>query len=446
MRDGHQVRVVASRNALRFLWAHLVSHPARIGTFVTRFRPQLRETLAYVAHSRIGVPHIAEGKWADVAVMAPATCNSIGKLVAGIGDNYPLLVVRAVPRTKRVIVVPSINPEMWFDPHFQRNVDLLNATEKYQVLCPSRGQMASGDFGIGAQAPFEEIVAQTYQALGFLDKASEAALRRHNESPWSAEADTNAPQAETSQTILAVDEDRALREQIAGLLTKANPAYRVVQFDRPAQALEWLRTNQAALVFSELSFANGATGYDLVEFLRRPGSSPGCQIVVTSAKDRREVGAERLAREDVLFLPKPLNMPFTIGMFSGLIGGKQRAPAIAHRTLEAGEVLFSEGDAGSDVYLVESGSLKIVKRRAGEEQALSVVSGGEIVGEMAFLTRATRSATVIAVEPTRLARIEVDQFYDYLDRQPIWLRTMIETVVRRLRDTAARSEIAGRDV
>ena len=362
--DGHEVRILASAKALRFLWAHMIPRPALIGKFLRHFRPQFRETIAYFAHKRIGVPHIAEGKWADVFVMAPATGNSIGKLVAGLSDTYPLLVLRAVPRTKRVIVVLSMNPEMWFDPHFQRNVDLLNATEKYQVLCPSRGQMASGDFGIGAQAPVDDIVASTYRTLGIADPALEVAFgARQGTVPWDREELGSV--AGGDEAIVVVDEDRALRHEIAATLSRTHPRRPVMQFDRPREALEWLRENRAAVVFSELAFADGANGHDLVEFLRQPGSLRDCQIVVTSAKNRWEAGAERLARQDVLFVPKPLNVPFAVGMVAGLVGGGRRPPATATRSLATGEVLFAEGDLGTEVYVIESGGSRWCARRKG---------------------------------------------------------------------------------
>jgi len=144
--DGHRVRCIATRNALRFLTSHLARSPRRIPFYARLFRPELLEIFAYYKEKPKSVPHVSEGKWADVFVMCPASCNSVGKLASGIGDNYALLVLRASPRNKRVIVVPSMNPEMWFDPQFQRNVDLLNATEKYRVVCPSRGLMVSGDW------------------------------------------------------------------------------------------------------------------------------------------------------------------------------------------------------------------------------------------------------------------------------------------------------------
>ena len=84
----------------------------------------------------------------------------------------------------------------------------------------------------------------------------------------------------------------------------------------------------------------------------------------------------------------------------------------------------------------ESGGLKVVRQAEGRDTVLDTIAAGDIVGEMAFLTGARRSATVIATEPSRLVGIELRELQDYLDRQPVWLRKMIDTVVARLRETS----------
>jgi DNA-binding NarL/FixJ family response regulator len=440
--DGHQVRIYASKNALRFLWAHLLRRPTAIPSFLRHFRPQFYETLAYFFYGTIGVPHVAEGKWADVAVIVPATCNSLGKLVAGLSDNYPLLVTRALPRTKKVIVVPSMNPEMWFDPLFQRNVDLLNATEKYQVVCPERGQMACGDVGFGAQASLEDIVAETYRALGLDGKVETLFQGPRYRTPW--DVDNQELQSAESANVVLVDHDHALRAEIVNLLLRAHPRCAVHQFDSPGDSIHWLKDNRASVVLTELEAAEGSTSLDLIEFCRRSGSKE-CAIIVTSTKDRQSVGAEQLARREVQFLPKPLNVPFAVGMIIGSLAGMRYQPPIKVRKLAEGEVLFREGDPGTNVYLVESGTLKITKMRDGSEITIRHVHGGEMVGEIAFLDRSKRSATVIAIEPSNLVDIDADQFGDYLDRQPTWLRAMIQTLLERLRDTTERLAAVSND-
>ena len=267
-------------------------------------------------------------------------------LAAGVSDNYPLLVVRAIPRTKKVIVVPSMNPEMWYDPCFQRNIDLLNATEKYRVLCPTRGQMLSGDWGFGAQVPFEDIVDETYRVLGILDRKTEAFLQgsRAGAVPWTGEPEE--PAAATVRLAL-VEPDADLRRALSDALAREyKDTLEIHGFASASGALEWLRDHQVSAVFTEIDFENGASGFDLIQHLRRPGEE--VQVIATSARGRQEVGAERLGHLDVLFVPKPYNLPFVVGMIGGTLRtGARRRSALTPRVLGAGQVLFHEGDPGT---------------------------------------------------------------------------------------------------
>jgi len=437
--DGHAVRCIASGPALRFLASHMIRRPSKIAPFLRMFRTGRRELFAYFKERPKDVPHISEGRWADVFVMVPATCNSLGKLVSGISDNFPLLVLRAVPRGKKVIIVPSMNPEMWYDPAVQRNVDLLNSTEKYRVLCPSRGRMLSGDWGIGAQVPLGEIVAETYRALGLGERSIEelfatGGMRARRREPAGAGA------RRPPMNVVLVDEDRGLTGEIAAALGREYPCFRVHRFASASAALDWLAVHPASLVVTELRFSTGASGYDLIERCRRPGNPP-VPIVATGAAERSAAGAERLGRLDVLYVPKPLNLPYIVGMIAGSAQGgtvERSRSAMKRRRLAAGRTLFREGERGTRVYVVESGRLRVVRRHgAGAVEVGSVEKGG-MVGEMAFFGSAVRSATVEAVETSELVELDLDDLRDYLGRQPAWLRAMIESLIAHIGTTSER--------
>ena len=426
--DGHQVRCIATKNALRFLSSHIARNPHRLSFYTRMYRPQLMETFAYYNDHPRSVPHVSEGKWADVVVMCPASCNSVGKLAAGMNDNYALLVVRAVPRTKRVIVVPSMNPEMWFDPQFQRNVDLLNATEKYRVVGPSRGLMLSGDWGFGAQASLEDIVAETYRALGIVSREVESVLARRFAVPWEQDS---ADDGELREIVL-VDEDDTLREQLAAELLRNYDGFSVRQFRNPGQAIAALADFDPALIVTELTFTGGAPARDLIDRFRRPGGDNPVQIIATGEADRREAGAEALARRDIMYLPKPLNVEFTLGMIAGCLQGGQRATPVQRLTLAAGEVLFREGAEDDTIYIVESGNLRIVKQVEGLEVELGIVGPDGLLGELAFLSGSVRTATAIADEATVVHAVQIGDARDHLDREPLWMRSLVETLVQRV--------------
>jgi len=426
--DGHEVRLLATGHALRFLLIPILTRLGLLRLFLRHFRPQARETLAYFTYRWMGVPHVDEGKWCDLAVVVPASSNSLGKLVAGLADNYPVLVTRGIPRSKRVVVVPSMNPEMWLDPFLQRNIDELNATIKYRVLCPSPGEMASGDFGIGAQVPMDTIINESYRALGLLDPWSGDTIEFGDRAPSDHVTSDTSP-----TTLLLVDEDDEFREKLSSEIERVIKLVHVISLGTLTEAKTWLQKNAAGLILTSLEFKTGESGRELVEMVRSNPLLDGCPVVVTSLRSRAEAGAEALAKKDVHFLPKPINLPFVVGMIAGLIGASTVARQGTPMTLAAGEVLFRKGDRGDEIYHLLSGRLEVSIEQDTGRIKRHEITEGEIIGELAFVTGERRSATVAAISECKLLRIDTADFADYLARQPAWLGRILKTLVDRVR-------------
>jgi predicted acylesterase/phospholipase RssA/CRP-like cAMP-binding protein len=104
--------------------------------------------------------------------------------------------------------------------------------------------------------------------------------------------------------------------------------------------------------------------------------------------------------------------------------------------LRGGDVLFRRGDAGDAAYTVLSGRLRVVDDSAGE-RAVNEIGAGEILGEMALLSGERRSATVIAVRDSLLARIPAAAFHRLIERQPTVLRRISALLGDRLRHQMA---------
>lgn len=421
--DGHEVRLLATGNALRFMLVPVLSSFGHLRLFLRHFRPQLRETLAYFTYKWTGVPHVEEGKWCDLALVVPASSNSIGKLVAGLADNYPLLVARGIPRGKPVIVIPSMNPEMWLDPFLQRNIDALNATRKYRVLCPSAGQMASGDFGIGAQVPTQTILDESYRALGLIDP-----LARTAPAPG-----TEAPDDPSPPTIVVAEEDQALREMLLAELESAIRPANLVGLGDLSAAKAWFRDNRAQLLLAGLEFSDGGSGTDLVDLAQPVDGKGPCQVILMSHRSRADAGAEAIALRDVHFLPKPINVPYAVGMAAGLIRVRTAARQGTEISLAPGDILFHAGQMGNEIYRLLSGRMLVTLARADGLPKDHEIEAGEIIGELAFITGEPRSATVTALTDCRVLRIETSDFTDYLSRQPVWLGRILNTLIERVR-------------
>ncbi len=95
------------------------------------------------------------------------------------------------------------------------------------------------------------------------------------------------------------------------------------------------------------------------------------------------------------------------------------------RDVQEGEFLFREGDPGDKFYIVFSGAVEILKERPlGDHERLAVKRSGEAFGEMSLLNDAPRSASVRAVEATRLLAVSRSEFDELLGGESISVRLL----------------------
>src|SRR5262245_47982518 len=80
------------------------------------------------------------------------------------------------------------------------------------------------------------------------------------------------------------------------------------------------------------------------------------------------------------------------------------------RDLPAGTVLFREGEFGNQMFVIQSGSVRITKIVRDTEKLLAILPAGEFFGEMAILNNKPRSANAIVHEDARLLVIEAKTF------------------------------------
>lgn len=86
--------------------------------------------------------------------------------------------------------------------------------------------------------------------------------------------------------------------------------------------------------------------------------------------------------------------------------------------LEKGQVLFSEGDKGEEMYIVLSGVVQVFLLREGLQVLLADMGAGHFFGEMSLLEQEPRSASVIALEPSKLLVINNDNFQHFICQNP----------------------------
>ena len=104
-----------------------------------------------------------------------------------------------------------------------------------------------------------------------------------------------------------------------------------------------------------------------------------------------------------------------------------------------GDPIILEGRSNDDVYVLTKGCLSVSKRRNGGDVTLAFISPGEVFGEMAFLTRRPRSATVRAVEDSECIMVKSADLRSIAYRQPSVALQIARVLAERLDATDARS-------
>ena len=147
---GHQVRVIPTESALRFVGAAtfeaLSGQPVRTGVF----------------DDVPDVPHVQLGKQADLVVVAPATADLLARAVAGRADD--LLTATLLTARCPVLFAPAMHTEMWLHPATVDNVATLRRRGAV-VLEPASGRLTGTDSGAGRLPEAEEITTLAYLLL-----------------------------------------------------------------------------------------------------------------------------------------------------------------------------------------------------------------------------------------------------------------------------------------
>jgi phosphopantothenoylcysteine decarboxylase / phosphopantothenate---cysteine ligase len=109
-----------------------------------------------IANNNTWSNHVMLGRWADVFIIAPLSCNTLAKMANGMCDN--LLMAVYLSSTCPIVVAPAMDEDMWLHPSTKKNMATIVAYGN-KIIEVNDGELASGLIGAGRMAEPEEIVA-----------------------------------------------------------------------------------------------------------------------------------------------------------------------------------------------------------------------------------------------------------------------------------------------
>ena len=147
---GHEVKVVASAAALKFIGESSLA--ALSGAPVA----------SQLFSDAGAVEHVAIAEWAQLLLIAPASADLIAKLAVGRADD--MLTTTALTTTAPIVISPAMHTQMWQHPATVANVETLRV-RGVKVIEPASGRLTGKDSGPGRLPEPEQIVAQALEFL-----------------------------------------------------------------------------------------------------------------------------------------------------------------------------------------------------------------------------------------------------------------------------------------
>lgn len=143
VKEGAEVRVVMTPAAADFIT------PLTLSTL------SKNEVVTALFSESSWSNHVMLGRWADVMVVAPLSCNTLAKMASGQCDN--MLMATYLSATCPVVVAPAMDEDMWKHGSTQQNLEKLREYGNLMIPVDS-GELASGLVGEGRMAEPERIL------------------------------------------------------------------------------------------------------------------------------------------------------------------------------------------------------------------------------------------------------------------------------------------------
>lgn len=183
--------------------------------------------------------------------------------------------------------------------------------------------------------------------------------------------------------------------------------------------------------FGEMSLLSGRPR------LEKAVAGPGCILVETPRRTMLKLmnsNEEVRSGIDWIFIVRELQRHFA--PYATLRELRNIAARVTLRKLKAGEVLFSEGQAGDSLFVLRSGAITLSRRQGDEDKLVSQVRSGQLIGEMALMGDPMRRETAMANVAAELIEIKRREFLELTRRDDARLDPLQKDVSRRVVDNA----------
>lgn len=120
---------------------------------------------------------------------------------------------------------------------------------------------------------------------------------------------------------------------------------------------------------------------------------------------------------------------------------QQKLLARFGRRFSAGSIIFSDGDAGTEAFLLQEGRVRLIKKVGAIERCLRMLRSGDLFGESALIAGATRNSTAVALSDGIMLVLDHSTLAQVMASNSGVGMRVLQQLIRRLRDAEDQIEI-----
>lgn len=247
----------------------------------------------------------------------------------------------------------------------------------------------------------------------------------------------------TKLKALIVDDDSDLLELLSEILNSAG--FKVVTAIDGVDASFKYNNETFDIILSDIKMPK-KDGIKFIQFIHASEAQKMAKagsiykatpiILISASAEEYRMELEVLGTIDII--NKPFSPQDVMDKVNRLLNKKPTGGASAGNILsfKTGDHVIKEGEAGTDIFFVKEGTLKVFKKGLnGSDITIGTIKAGEMVGEMGFLLQKQRTASVVALTDTTLISIPKEKFESLISTQPKWFKVLFETISARLENT-----------
>lgn len=235
------------------------------------------------------------------------------------------------------------------------------------------------------------------------------------------------------RTIFILDSDIELLKKLGKEIVRNYPGYQVLACDNEVDFRDELINQRVSVFIIELHKSSAENGLDLIRSIRSNPLYNRTSLMVMATREVLEVHAHFLETMTVELIPKSIRLPFFMGILQSCIN-HENTVEIDTVELLRGDMLFKEGDLPDKIYITKKGELEVFQEKDEDEFLLGTIGENEVVGEMAFLKKESRTASVRARSECTVLAIDLSNIEHFIETQPFWLKMILDSLTKRMEE------------